>query len=343
MLRNIISKVPTGALALAIITTAGAVRAQGPIVDDTLKDRSLATEVQPNGWKVGVSVGASASFAHSHQVVGTEDGAYLQLGGVLGGNATLRHNQHEWENLLDLKLGGTKTPQIDAFVKSTDNFDFASTYLYHLEEPKWLGAYGRLKVGFQLLDGQQTAAQPTELVRIRVNGDRVNESVGAQQQYDLTSSFEPLVLRETVGAFAAPFTAPELTLNAKLGIGAQHILTRRGFVIADDAATPALELKQLDNTHEGGAEFSAAATGVLMPEVLSWKAGVDLFLPVITTSDDDLGVGERLNAQLSAGLSLKLAKWLSLDYVVAAKRIPTILPDWQVTNNLLLTAGFQLL
>lgn len=318
-------------------------QAAGPVVDDTLKDRALAAPAQPDGWKVTLNVGASGSFAHSHKVVGTEDGAYLQLGGVLGGNGTLFHGQHEWENLLDLKLGGSKTPQLDRFVKATDQVDFSSTYLYHLESPKWLGVYGRFRAGFQLLDGQQTSPTDVTVVRTSVNGDQQREQVGAQQAFGLTSAFEPLVLRETVGAFLTPYTAPELTLNAKLGVGAQHILTRRGYVVADDAATPELELRQLDNTHEGGAELSAAATGVLLKDVLDWRAKGDLFLPVLTTASDDLGVVDRLNAQLEAALSLKLAKWLSVDYVLAARRIPAVQSDWQVSNTLLLTAGFQLL
>ena len=63
----------------------------------------------------------------------------------------------------------------------------------------------------------------------------------------------------------------------------------------------------------------------------------------MATAQSDLDGIDLLNTELTAKISVKLAKWLSLDYVLSAKRVPLNLDDWQVQNSVLATAGFDIL
>ena len=67
-------------------------------------------------------------------------------------------------------------------------------------------------------------------------------------------------------------------------------------------------------------------------------------------SDPEAAIGgeilegvELTNVEISGKLSVKLAAWASLDYVLSAKYLPLIIDEWQVQNGLLLNSSFNLL
>ena len=107
--------IPLTAVALATFAaTAGPAAAQDPIVDEETEKKVLAgPKADKDGWKVGANVGATASLNDSRQVVGSDDGSTIQVGGVLKADARLFAGHHEWENLLEIKHTQTKTPQIE--------------------------------------------------------------------------------------------------------------------------------------------------------------------------------------------------------------------------------------
>ena len=321
--------------------------AQEKVATDEMEKATLEKkkEEKKEGWNARAKIGLTGSVSNNRMFVGAEDGTTLQVGTVLGIGADFTEGQHRWENALDLQIGGSKTPQIDRFVKSSDLLDLTSTYFYTFASIDWFGWFGRAKLASQILPTRVVRAAPYTVVRQDVLGAELSrEMVGAQRGILTTGSFEPLTLRETIGLFVNPHTTPEFTIKLKLGAAAQEIVTRNGFVIiADDAATTTLTLKQLGSSFDFGAELGLATVGVLYPEVLSWKLNVDLFQPFVTTSDTELSTLEQLNAEVVLGVSLHLVKWLSLEYLLTARRIPLILDAWQVQSLLVLSAGFDLL
>ena len=130
--------------------------------------------------------------------------------------------------------------------------------------------------------------------------------------------------------------------QAKLGFGIQEIITQNGFALTDDAATPEIEYTQLNDATQGGAELEVGANGTIVENV-TWNAKAAFFMPFFTTAATDLDGIELLSTELTAKLSVKIAKWFSIDYVLTAKRIPLILDDWQIQNGVLATAGFDIL
>jgi hypothetical protein len=319
---------------------------QPKVANEEMEKATLKNEKKKeDGWNARAKIGLTGSVSSNRMFVGAEEGTTVQIGTVLGIGADLTSGQHRWENGLDLQLGGSKTPQISRFVKSSDVLDVISTYYYTLESVPWFGAFGRLKLATQILPTKVVRALPYNVVRFDELGVELSrEMFEAQEGIRTTGAFEPVVLRETLGVFVNPFETDAFSFKLKLGAAAQEIITRDGFVItADDAPTATLSLKRLQSVGEFGIELGMASTGVLYPEVLSWRLNVDLFQPFVTTADTELSTIGQLNAEVVLGVSLHLLKWLSLEYLLTAKRIPLILDAWQVQNLLVLSAGFELI
>jgi hypothetical protein len=181
-----------------------------------------------------------------------------------------------------------------------------------------------------------STADLTEVTRLE-QGDAVR----------LTAPFEPLNMRQSFGLFAEPLEATALTLSAKLGIGAQEILTREGDVLVttfDEDGRVAV-LRRLEGAVvQVGAEAQVDVKGELIEdEVLTYYASANVFYPPFSTSDIDRDFAESLNLRLKAGASLKLTKALSVDYVLTVLRIPATTEDFQIQNGLLISAGFDVL
>jgi hypothetical protein len=332
----------TATLLLAIAGEAGA---QEKVATEDMEKATLAKEKKEDGWKASAKIGLTGSLSSNRMYVGAEDGTTIQVGTVLGLGAELNSGQHRWENALALQLGGSKTPQIDRFVKSSDVLDLTSAYFYTLESIDWFGLFGRVKLASQMLPTTFVRSVPYTVVRQDRAGVEIDRTmVEAQQGIESTETFEPLTLREVAGIFVNPHTTDAFTIKVRLGAAAQEIVARDGFVlVADDPATTTMTLAQLESSFELGLEAGLSATGVLYPDVLNWKLNVDLFQPFVTTSDTELSTIAQLNSEIVLGVSLKLVEWLSIEYLLTAKRIPLILDDWQVQNLLVLSAGFDLI
>ncbi len=324
--------------------------AQGDIATDELEKKAMGEakkddkkKEDPDGWKVSGKLGFSGSLTDAQNFVGAEEGLTVQLGVVLGVDANWKSGQHGWENRLQAQHAQTKTPAIDAFVKSADQLDLKSTYLYRFKNPEWVGVFGRFKLNTQLLRGYSVQAKPAEY---SVNGTLV-ATRQAGQRFSVTGPFEPLTLRESAGAFVKPIKEDYLEFKSSLGIAAQHVIVREGRVVDsvdDSGATALIALLELDDQNDFGIELTADAKGAIVKDILSWKLSIDLFQPVLPSAGDGEPSGiDRLNMDLIGGLSLKLAKWASVDYVLTVRRQPVVLQEWQVQNQVLLTAGFDIL
>jgi hypothetical protein len=65
--------------------------------------------------------------------------------------------------------------------------------------------------------------------------------------------------------------------------------------------------------------------------------------PMYTSIDTDLTGFDLLNTDLSFKVGLKMSKWASLDYVFSAKRVPVMVDQWQIVNNLVLSITANIL
>lgn len=311
--------------------------------DDMKKKVDEKPADKPQGWSLGLNIGGTVSFNHNSNVVGQDDGATLQIGLVLGATANLLHGQHSWENVLAVQHAQTRTPQLERFVKSLDIIDLQSTYIYRFASIDWIGPFAKATFLTSLLPGYAIKTDASTVVRTNLDGTTTTENVAAKANIDLTGAFEPLTMRQSLGLFAEPYKSEMVNISGKLGLGAQEIVTRDGYVLGDNKDTPEVEVNQLDSTQEAGAEAELGLSGEPVAKILTWKLVGNVFLPVISSNDADVDFEDKLNIKIAGAVSVKVTDWLSLDYVLTVLRLPLVLNEFQVQNGLILNANFKLL
>jgi hypothetical protein len=294
-----------------------------------------------DGWHPALRAGFTGSMLQNSNWVGQEDGMTLTLGLVANGALRLVQGDHEWHNSLLLEHAQTKTLVIDPFVKTTDNLQLQSLYVFRIPDYRWVGPFARLRFQTALFPGTAYRAEPTAVTRTDRDGNINTELVDPQAPIELTGALEPMIFSESAGAFLEPYTSKEISINGKLGPAAQHIITGDGYAITDNPDTPALELTQLRTSHTAGAEAEIQLTGDLWENV-KWGAFANLYYPLFLSVSTDLEGMELLHTDLGANASLKIQDWLSLDYVLKVRRLPLLVDQWQMQNALLLTAGYTL-
>lgn len=310
-----------------------------------------------DGWKYDLNLGFNGGYTQNSSVVGQADGSTWQIGGVLNGGADLYAGNHEWHNALVIAHQQTQTPVIDGFIKTADNFELTSMWLYKLKAVPWLGPFARARFQTQLFPGalvfgEDTAVQfrdakgvpiPTLNPDQAVDGSQVTTVTG-QQRVNITQAFEPFTMRQSVGAFARAVEEKTVKVTFTLGLGAQEVFVSGdgGFAVTDDDATPQIELTRLQDSIQVGIEVGMDAAGTLGEQV-TWALSVNTMQPFFVDAETDLEGLDLLNVETIGKIGVKLAKWVSLDYVLTARKIPLIVDEWQIQNSVLLSTAFNLL
>ncbi len=330
---------------LVATATAHAGPAVEPIAPEELRAKALAAaaaDAAAQGWKTKLSLGATTSFSQSASMVGSPDGVSVQLGGLVDGQAEYIAGQHTWSNTLKAAYATSKTPALDQFVKAQDTLELATTYTYRLAAVSWIGPYARARFATQMAPGYLVKPGAYDVLYQQTDGSTLPVAhYGAQAFTKVTGAFDPMLFGEAVGLFANPTESEAVTVKLKLGVGTQQLVANWGYALADDAATPEIEMKKMRSAVQVGGEAEALAMGQLSTD-LKWKAKAAFFMPFYTNIDATPSGIDALNSDFSAGVSYRLAKWLSLDYVFVAKHVPLITDKWQIQNGAVLTAGFIL-
>lgn len=347
----------TACVALALLSLSSTAVAQVvELKDADVQKKALAatSSTTPDGWDVKAKVGLTGNLGDNNGNAAAagagQEGTTFQIGLVLALGANFKLGHHGLETTFNVQHAQSKTPSIKSFIKTQDNLELISTYVYRLNNPSWLGPFARFKMQTQIFKGY--AVRDGDYTVNRTNRDdtmQAPQAVTAQTKIPLTGAFEPVVLRESVGMFARPFTDDVFRFDGKLGVGAQQIVVRNGFVVAaEDAAASTLTLRQLDDVSEAGAEAELMLAGVAIKDLLTWKLGANFFLPIITNAQRPDGSGKAngfdyLNTDIQAGISLKIAKWASLDYNLTIRKVPLVVDGFQVIHGLVLSAAFDIL
>jgi len=103
--------------ALAMLLTATPVLAQ-----EYVPDEAANPDKRPDGWDFSLSLGGNVNLTANKDVVGQANGNAWTLGGNVKGGADYVAGNHESRNTLSLNEVFTKTPNIDEFVRTIDEF-----------------------------------------------------------------------------------------------------------------------------------------------------------------------------------------------------------------------------
>ena len=313
-----------------------------PEISDSIVD------YERSGWHPRLKFNGNFSLGQSKNVPGNTDGVSLQVGTLL--HATLDYlsnsKSHEWTNSLRMELGHSKTPVVDAWIKSMDSLDFETAYLYHFPRALWMGPVYRLKMTTSMLPGYEVRSAPATVVKL--DSDDVPygmRTYSEGKRIKLTDAFGPLTLRQLLGLFFRPVSRPAFRLDSNLGLGMWKTWTRGGYIIDDDDGTDELELRQIDNPFQLGAEFEAVVGGELKDNLVAYSLGAMLMYPFYSDRNDatELSGLEKLNREVYATLCVNVTKYLSINYSFKAMRYPLIIDKIQFQNSLLISVGFDLI
>jgi hypothetical protein len=293
---------------------------------------------RPDGASAGLSLGGTLNVVDNRSVVGQAQGTGFAAGWAIDAAVAYNQGEHEWRNGLISSAGATRTPAIDAWVKTRDALSFESIYLWHVLP--WLGPFVRVGLDTQMFPGSDPRAAPTTYSIARTDGSK--ESITGTRLH-LSDPFQPLTLKESAGVFVQPLREEKVRLEGRVGAGAQEVFANGVLALGDDAKTPdVVEVKELASFNQAGVEALAEATGTFRPQRITYKAGIGVLFPLAHTAlaaGDERTTLQLTNVDIVGALSFKLVDWASLDYQLRLLRQPQLVDAWQVSNNLLLTIG----
>lgn len=362
-------------LVLAPICAAAEARAQDITTNTVKKDLTAVPAEAPvdavkNGVFGSLRGDLTLSFTDQQRVVGQVDGSTINFGVKVEAHTDVIHDAHEWRNSALLNAGVTRTPNIPQFIKNTDSLQVESIYLYHLKP--WVGPFARFRLDTPMFAGTDVRPGATNYKITRQDGtmfqtcDPDSGEVCTTTKLPLTNGFQPLTLKESLGVFAQPHQSKSVTVEARVGFGAQEILADKQFALADVAddatncpagaaspgtksAIPCVEVTQLSDVLQAGLEANLEVWGTTYEDKITYKVYGGILAPFahgpLPQTYLDAGgtddIGQLTNVDVGANVAFKLVDWATLTYEFKAVRVPQLLPDtFQVRNTLMLTMGY---
>ncbi|WP_437785498.1 hypothetical protein [Sorangium sp. So ce1097] len=290
------------------------------------------------GWSPGLLLGGTFNLADNRSVVGQVDGTGVAAGFILEGSLDLNKAAHELRMTLAAGAGVTRTPALEAWVKTRDALAFEAIYLYHVVP--WFGPFGRFALNTQMFPGSDPRSAPTTYAITRADG--TTEAITGTRLH-LSDPFQPVTLKQSLGVFVQPVNRESVLVEARAGAGAQEVIASGVLSLADDGGTPEVEVSELSSYGQLGAEAVIEASGTLRDKQIAYRAGIAALLPIVYSdldAGDERGALDLMNVDIVGGLSFKLVEWASLDYQLHVVRQPQLIDAWQVQNNILLTLSY---
>jgi hypothetical protein len=297
---------------------------------------AMEKAAKQSGWFPFLSVGANISLGQSSNVVGRPDGTTVGLGASITGRLRYRDGPNEWVNVLGIQVQETRTPLVDAFVKTLDQFKLESTYLRSFQNLPQIGLYVGLTVETALFGGEDVRSAPVDYI---ITEPDKTTRFDRSARLLLTKELSPTLLTEGAGLNVRMLDRKEGKLSLKVGLAAVEALVRNGLVIADDPATPQIELKRLEDYVQVGGQVKFEALGALNGW-MSYSFTADTLFPFYSNPERGLSGVDLISFDLALKLGFKMAKWASLDYVLGVRRLPLLADVVQVWNGLLVSIAF---
>lgn len=336
---------------------------------ETTDVKVIADVPSPNGFFASIRGDANLSFSDNQKVVGQPDGMTLNIGVKVDAKADVIQDAHEWRNSVLLNAGITRTPTIAEFVKNTDALQLESIYLYHLKP--WFGPFARVRLEAPMFAGTDVRPGATNY-KITQQDGTVIQTCDPNSGEDckttklpLTNGFQPLTLKQSIGAFAQPYKSVPINVEVRVGLGALEIIADKQYAVADlpddptncpaagdptqKSAVPCVEVNQLSDVLQAGLEANLEVWGTVYEGKITYKVYAGVLAPfahgplpqLYTDAGGQDDVGQLTNIDMGVNLNFKITDWASLGYELKAVRVPQLLPDtFQVRNSFFVNMGY---
>ncbi|MBI4816789.1 MAG: hypothetical protein HY791_11055 [Deltaproteobacteria bacterium] len=285
-----------------------------------------------------LGVAANVSLTGNDSVVGQTDGFSFLFGFALTGGLDYVAGSHEIRNTLSITEAWAQTPALDEMVKTNDVVGLESLYNFFFADSA--GAFGRLSLQTNILETEDIRAEKKNFL---ITKGVESRELNGVDRVPLTSSFEPLTLAESAGLFWQPIRDEAINAAVRLGIGGRETLADGALVVTDIGGTEQIELTELANVFQGGAEAFVGVDGKLSEGRVGYRLGFDALLPVINNDPQERSSVDLLRLGLVGAVSFSVFEWMSLNYQLKVLSDPQLLDQAQIQNNLMLTLNYTLI
>lgn len=282
-------------------------------------------------WYINMSVGGSFQFARSDSVIGKSDGMTLDISAFLEAVGGYRGERHVGYARLYIEEEGTIRLPDEPYLSLVDTLDL--DLLYAFKVVPWFGPYGRFSLETQMVPGIIDFDVPTDVLKHDSRGNELFVESGVSDTV-LTPPFAPIDLRYGVGGRFDLSPVYWFDFKSRVGVGGRHVFARNLYIIDDFDDTPELDLFQVDDLTQFGAEMSLVL-GVQLGRWVQLDAEFDMLLPF-----DD---AEHPVVDFRTTIALRLASFATLNYTLRIQEDIQLTPDTQFDQAVLLRFAYKIL
>ena len=205
--------------------------------------KNAPKETAKEGTKSNLSVSSNFILNDSRSVIGQQDGYNMTVGFNIKGGVSYFKKSNEIQFNMNISEQFSRTPELERFIKSSDIAEFDLSYLYHISSI-W-GPFAKVSLKTSLLEGRNDTVNEEEYI-IPGEENKITDSI------KLVSSLQPMILKQTTGAYYRPIQKKSINFQMNLGAGAMEVIADGGLIVNDDASTPTIELLKLKSYNEFG-------------------------------------------------------------------------------------------
>jgi hypothetical protein len=266
------------------------------------------------------------SFSHNQSRLGITSGNYFNIAVKLKSALHYRYKNHDWSTGLFIAEGYSMTPSIkDRWIKSNDLLRFETRYLYNVLPWFSLFAHARLETSIFKNINIHESEKTYELRNVN---NKVRERIKTAE-LKISDPFKPLFFQENLGIAIGILEEEYLIFEAKSALAFRQTIADNQRIFLEIIDQTRI-VRDLQSFYQIGILLGTAIGGKLFNEKVEYSAGVDITQPFWQYPRSVIAVFlDSLIIESSAGASINLNDWSSLEYRYTAIRFPDILADFQ--------------
>ncbi|WP_230467145.1 DUF3078 domain-containing protein [Lujinxingia vulgaris] len=323
---------------LAVMAMANGAFAQDADAPQYVGQEALDVNEQPQGFSGNLGVEASFNLVSNQNVIGQNEGTSFLLGGAVNGGLDYFSGKHQWRNTLGYNTSWARTPVLQEFVKNNDKLELESIYNYLLND--WIGPYARASAETSWFATELVSAEPTGYLITREDGTVDGE---VTDRLRVADPLTPLNLFQSAGVALEPVRQEAVRATLRVGFGAREALAAGVLVVQDDDATADVELVELSNAYQAGAEAFIGVEGKFPEQRVDYRVGATALVPFLNNDDEDRSPFELTRIGMTGKVRVAIVDWMGLTYSLMVLSDPQLLDETQVQNSVLLTFNYTLI
>ena len=286
----------------------------------------LGIVIDPSGWSRMYSVGIGVPFASTSNVVGASNQTSVAVNGTFDYYLRYDKNSNYFSSIFEVEEGFIWIDPQDfeplPVQKTTDRLRYDLLYTRFLS-PR-IGPYVRFGLLSNLFESNVLVTEPTVVTKIPLVGAPEILNVAANEDFKVSGSFAPVLLREGTGVNFRLVRSRLASLDWRAGLGFRQN-QYNGTFVQDSASPGVLVYSEQEDFNQSGLETTIV--GDVRVRRLLLNTNLDLF--------GDFEEFDKPTVDWRNTFSFRVTGDLSVDYRVDILDQPQVIEETQVTQSLL--------